>query len=409
MHPAPGYRAPAMADLTIRAGHPDFLDLPWDRSIVDWDLPGLVDLPKGISRHEVRFLQYGNGLYVVKELPVRAARNDYGVLRTLEGFGAPAVHPVGLVEQRHPDRHDERSAALITVYEPFSFSYRELVAGPGFGPRRSQMLDAFAGLLVELHLAGVFWGDCSLSNVLYRYDAEAIETIMVDAETAAIYEGGLTDGRREEDLQIMIVNVAGGMADVAAAAGSDLDDADLDLGDAIAERYSALWDELTGTETIRPDERYRIDERIQRLNGLGFQVEEVDLVPAGGGSRLAVKLRVGGRTFHSRKLKELTGLETLENQARQLLADLYYHQAGAEATTATAKEVSAIRWRVAVLEPWFRRIEALEGIVDPVQAYCDLLHHRYVMSQGLGRDVGTEAAFEDWLARGRPGYPLEST
>ena len=405
----PRRTVPSVPELTIRPGHPDFLDLPWERSIVDWDPSRLVDLPMGISRHEVRFLRYPHGIYAVKELPTRAARNDYAILRSLETSGAPAVRPVGLIEQRHDDPTAERSAALITSYEPFSFSYRELVAGSGFGPRRSQMLDAFAGLLVELHLAGVFWGDCSLSNVLYRFDAEAIETIMVDAETAAIYEGGISDGRRLEDLEIMRLNVAGGMADVAAAAGRTLDDADLTLGDDIVARYEGLWSELTRTETIGEDERFRIDERIARINELGFHVEEIDLVAAEGAeSRLAIKVKVGGRSFHSRRLKELTGLDTLENQARQILSDVYHHQAGSEETTTpTGKSLAAIRWRVAVFEPWLERLAALDGVVDAVQAYCDLLHHRFVMSQGIGHDVGTEAAFEDWVDRGRPGYRLE--
>ncbi len=91
------------------------------------------------------------------------------------------------------------------------------------------MLDAFASLLVELHTIGCFWGDCSLSNTLYRFDAETIETIMVDAETASMVDT-LSDGQREEDLEIMIVNVAGGMADIAAERDTDIDHADLALG-----------------------------------------------------------------------------------------------------------------------------------------------------------------------------------
>ena len=395
-------------ELTIRTGHPDFLDLPWDISLADWEVPNIVDLPKGISRHEVRFLQYPEGVYAVKELPTRAARQDYTVLRSLEAFGGPAVRPVGLVERRDPDRHSERSAALITAYEPFSFSYRELVQGPGFGARRTQMLDAFAGLLVELHLAGVFWGDCSLSNVLYRFDAEAIETVMVDAETAIVFAAGsLTDGRRNEDIEIMIINVAGGMADIAASQGIDLDDADLSLGEDIAERYFGLWKELTAEPTIAVDERFQIGARIDRLNDLGFNVEEVDLIPQDeGGSRLKLKLKVGGRTFHANRLKELTGIEALEQQAKQLLADLYYFQANQGVTSATGKNVAAVQWRVSQFEPMLERLRQLPGVVDPVQAYCDLLLHRYVMSEGFGRDVGIEAAWDDWISRGRPGYPL---
>ena len=395
-------------ELTIRAGHPDFLDLPWDVSLAEWEIENILDLPKGISRHEVRFVQYPEGIYAIKELPTRAARQDYTVLRALEFFGGPAVRPVGLVEKRNHDRHSELSAALITAYEPFSFSYRELVQGPGFGARRKQMLDAFAGLLVELHLAGVFWGDCSLSNVLYRFDAEAIETVMVDAETAVVFEEGqISRGRREEDIEIMIVNVAGGMADIAASHGISLDDADLTLGEDIADRYHGLWTELTTEPTIPLDERYQIGNRIARLNDLGFNVEEVDLVPQDeGGSRLKLKLRVGGRTFHVNRLKELTGIEALEHQAKQLLADLYYFQANQGVTSPTGKNVAAIQWRVSVLEPMVERLRNLPGVVDPVQAYCDLLLHRYMMSEGFGHDVGIEAAWNDWLQRGRPGYPL---
>lgn len=401
---------PVPPELTIRAGHPDFLELPWDNSIVDWDIPYMIDLPKGISRHEVRFFQYGQGVYVIKELPTRAARRDYTVLRTLESFGSPAVHPVGLVERRSDDPAEERSAALITAYEPFSFSYRELIAGPGFGPRRQQMLNAFAELLVELHIVGVFWGDCSLSNVLYRFDADAIETVMVDAETAHVYESGdLSDGQREEDIEIMIINVAGGMADIAASQGVDVDAADLALGEDIAERYRALWAELTAEDLIPPGETYLIQQRIERLNELGFQVDEIDLVPVDeSGSRLRLKPKVGGRTFHTNRLKELTGIEALEQQAKQILSDLYYFQATAGVTTSTGKNVAAIRWRMQRFEPMLERMEAIEEVVDPIQAYCDLLHHRFVMSQGIGGDVGNEAAFEDWLSRGRPGYPLDS-
>ena len=397
-------------ELTIRAGHPDFLELPWEVSLSDWEIDNFVELPKGISRHEVRFVQYPTGIYAIKELPTRAARQDYTVLRSLESFGGPAVRPVGLIEKRDPDRYSERSAALITAYEPFSFSYRELVEGSGFGARRTQMLDAFAGLLVELHLAGVFWGDCSLSNVLYRFDAEAIETVMVDAETAVVFEAGMiTDGRRHEDIEIMIINVAGGMADIAASHGVDIDYADLALGEDIAARYHGLWTELMAEPTIAVDERYRISNRIERLNDLGFHVEEIDLIPQDeGGSRLKLKLKVGGRTFHANRLNELTGIEALEQQAKQLLSDLYYFQANQGGSTATAKNVAAVQWRVSVFEPMLERIRQIPEVVDPIQAYCDLLLHRYVMSEGFGHDVGIEAAWDDWVSRGRPGYPLTS-
>lgn len=374
----------------------------------EWARPNRIRLPKGISRHEVRYFQYPQGIYVVKELSERAAQQDYDALKILENYGARAVRPVGIVEKRHPDPEAEESAALITEYAPFSFSYRELISGPGFGPRRAQMLNAFAELLVELHLIGVYWGDCSLNNVLYRYDADAIETIMVDGETAEIYEGEmLSSGRREEDIQIMIENVAGGMADIAAEAGVDMDEADLFLGEDIANRYRALWAEVSSEEVIQEDESYKIEERVRKINALGFHVDEVDLVAAPGGSKVKVKLKVGGRSYHSDRLKEIVGIDALENQARQILSDLYHYQAVNGGNTARPRSVLSIQWRANEFEPMIELLRAMDDLADPVQSYCDILHHRYLMSEGVGHDVGTETAFKDWIKRGRPGYPLD--
>jgi hypothetical protein len=391
--------------ITVRAGHPDFLDLPWDRPMAEWETERRLDLPKGISRHEVRFFAYGRGIYAIKELPRRAARHEYDMLRRLEEITAPAVHPVGLAERPWVDPGSETAAAVITVYLTHTFSYRELLSGWGFGDRRSQMLDAFAGLLVQLHLLGVYWGDCSLSNVLYRYDAGAVEVTMVDAETSQLHEE-LSDGQREDDLAIMEINVAGGMADIAASQGRDIDDADLDLGADITARYRGLWDEVTADELIGPHERYKITERMRRINDLGFEIADLQLIPQAGGDTMRVGLTVGSRQYHTRRLRELTGVEASEQQARQILSDLDRHVASDAAPAGSP--IGAIRWRVEVFEPLLERIREITPLhtTDPVQAYCDYLHHRYVISSERRRDVPDDEAFEDWLAADQPGYPL---
>ena len=363
-----------------------------------------MDLPKGISRHTVRFVVYREGTYAVKELPTKAARRDYEVLRKLEPISVPSVTAVGLVEGRTDDPTEEGSAALISRYEDFSFSYRELLQGAGFGTRRSQMLDAFANLLVELHLVGCFWGDCSLSNVLYRYDGPEIETIMVDGETASIHPR-LSDGQREEDLAIMELNVAGGMADIAAANGRPIDDADLALGEDISARYRALWAELTSMVSIGPDERHRISEHIERLNDLGFSVDEIEVRPKE--DLLTVRTKVAGRSFHSDRLRDLTGIEALENQARHILGDVYYFQAKRGGDNGTGKAVAAVRWRVSEFEPMIEKLRNTEGVLDPLQAFCDVLHHRYLISHEAQADVATEEAYDSWIGYGRPGYRTE--
>ena len=365
-----------------------------------------MTLPKGISRHEVRFVAYGQGLYAIKELPHKAARNDYQVLRELERLEAPSVTAVGLVEDRWDDPGAERSAALITRYVDFSFSYRELLEGAGFGERRRQMLAAFAGLLVELHLAGCFWGDCSLSNVLFKYDAMAIEALMVDAETAELHPE-LSDGQRLHDIDIMTINVAGGMADIAASRGIGIDDADTDLGEEMASWYEWLWDETTSETVIGSDERFRITERVRHLNDLGFTVDEVDLTSTDGGTRLRVRPSVGPRNHYTRRLREITGIEASEWQARHLLSDIYHFSAGQRIEKSGDMALAAIRWRTERWEPAVRQIHAQASDDNVLQKYCDFLNFRYEASFAAGTDLGQEAALRSWFDTGCPGFRPE--
>ena len=397
--------------ITLRPESHELLDLDWDRSIMEWTTSHLVELPRGISRHNVRFVAFDDRTYAVKELPSRAARRDHEVLQHLESLAGPAVRPVGLVIRSDRDPDCEEAAVVISRYLDYSFSYRELISGAGFGDRRNQLLDAFAWLLVELHLLGCVWRDCSLSNVLYRYDAGAIETTLVDAETAAIHPR-LSDGQRLEDIEIMVENVAGEMGDIAASQGRSLDEADLEMGEDIAERYRALWAELQVDERVPRDQHYKIADGIQRLNDLGMEVAEVKVLPLPDGDQVQFKLKVADRNFHSNRLRELTGVEARENQARQILSDLRYfeakHRPSAEqGQPGPAPALMAARWRVEAFEPMLRKLaNKVPPGADPVQAYCDLLHHRYLLSVNASQDIDTETALADWLAAGRPGYPI---
>ena len=71
-------------------------------------------------------------------------------------------------------------------------------------------------LLVQLHLAGIYWGDCSLSNTLFRRDAGALQAYLVDAETAEIHPARLSPVLRHHDLEIMVENIDGDLVDLEA-------------------------------------------------------------------------------------------------------------------------------------------------------------------------------------------------
>ena len=388
--------------IRIRPDNPDFLDLPWDESVTEWTHERLVSMPKGVHRHPVVFVAYEQGIYAIKEMPVRLANREYEVLLELESRTHRSASPAGLVERNWLDAHVEASAAVITRFVRHAFPYRRLISGPGFGGRRNQMLNAVASLLVELHIVGCYWGDCSLSNVLYRFDAGEIEAIMIDAETSELHLQ-LSDGQRLQDIGIMVENIAGEMSDIAAM-GGDSTEADLTLGESIAGRYSSLWDELTEDLVLTPDESYRIRERIARINQLGFSIHDIDLRPGEPGRIVRMKTRVGGRTFNSDRLRGLTGIDASENQARVLFGDLNYHLAKHHRSSSTERNVGTFQWLTESFEPIVASINDLWHGDDPIQGYCDFLNHRMELASARGSDVPNSEALESWVSAGFPGY-----
>lgn len=394
--------------LQIRTGNPDFLDLDWEHPINEWDGPRLVTMPTGVHRHPVRFVAYDEGIYAIKELPLSVAQREYRVMRRLEDVSHHTAEVVGQVERDWLDPTEEGAGAVITRYVPHSFPYRRLVSGAGFGARRSQMLDALAGLLVELHMAGCYWGDCSLSNVLYRFDAGQIEAIMIDGETSELYPE-LSHGQRLEDIEVMKMNVAGEMSDIAAEMGEDLDTADLELGADIERRYNGLWAELTEELIITRDDAYRIRQRIARINELGFSVDDIEITPVDGGSLVRMLTNVGGRTYNSDSLRQRTGIDASENQARLILGDLNYYLAKHGDVTATGKSVGTFKWLTGQWEPLIARIKEEWPGEDPVQGFCDYLNHRFYLASAKGADVDSFEAFDSWVRSGFPGFdPIDA-
>jgi tRNA A-37 threonylcarbamoyl transferase component Bud32 len=397
---------PALS-IRLRAASPGLIALPWLEPLGQWppDAANFRELDVGPSRHLVRFVEADGVTYALKELPGRVADKEYRVLRDLELRDLPAVRPIGLVDQQ-----DTQNSILVTEYLSHSWQFRRLFRRL---PRelvkhRERLLDALAMLLVDLHRAGVFWGDCSLANTLFRRDGQTLQAFLVDAETSEVHPS-LTDGQRALDLGILVENVAGDLVDVALETGEGGEhlDEDLAAAESVADRYRALWEELTHEETFGPDERYKVEARVRRLNELGFAVDELALEPADGDrSRLRLKVAVANRRFHALELQRLTGLDVGEGQATILLNDLraYRSRLAPERPAAAGDDVAAgFRWRTEAFLPGMARAAAAVGPdADPIQAYCDLLEVRWLLSEEAGQDVGDEAALAALGARQAP-------
>ena len=388
------------------------LTLPWTTPLEDWDDPRLVTpRGEGLHRHVVRFVSEGGALWVVKELPEHLARREYRLLRRLADLGIPAVEVLGLAV----DRGRDMDAALVTRYLDFSTTYRALFSQQrGLHPL-TRLVDAQVELLARLHLSGFFWGDCSLSNTLFRLDAGALAAYVVDVETSELHPT-LSDGQRELDVELAGERIAGELFDLEASGRLATDVDPLGMAADLADRYRALWDELTGEwEVVPGEERQRVAERIERLNHLGFDVDEVELVAGGapdGQARLRVTTRVREPGHHRALLHRRTGLVAQENQARRLLNDLASFRAWLESTAGTPipEVVAANRWLAEVYDPVVQAIPPhLAGKLDPVEVFHEVLEHRWLLSERAGRDVGTREAARSYLESILPEVPDDLT
>jgi len=392
--------------IRLRSTGSGLLSLPWEQQLADWDVTEVPirDLPVGPSRHLVRFVEVDERLFALKELPRRIAHKEYRVLRELEQMGLPAVRAVGLVEHTGVD-----AAVLVTHYLARSWQYRRLLMRipPEQRKPRERLLDAMTGLLVDLHRNGVFWGDCSLGNTLFMRDGQVLQAYLVDAETSEVHER-LSDGQRQHDLEILVDNVAGGLIDLAVRLEqpAEIFDELIEAAQSVRDRYERLWETLHRPETLGFDERMRVEAKIRALNELGFAVDEVALEPVDSGrNEVRLQVRVASHSFHANQLQELTGLRVMEGQARILLNDLRAFQSHLERERAGSAPDALVgdRWLDDVFRPTVRRLQQVLGPdTDPVQAYCDLLEVRWLLSEKAGHDVGDAAAIEALASRRTP-------
>jgi hypothetical protein len=376
-------------------------ELPVEKRLADWNLPGIHRV-LGVHRHEVKLLELGEVSYVVKELPDELAEREYRLLRQLADDGLPTVEVVATVTGRTDD--GPADGLLITRHLDYSLPNRSLLSGRGLtipflGDR---MLDALVGLLVRLHLAGFFWGDCSLSNALFRRDAGTLSAYVIDVETGERHDH-LTDGQRALDLMIATENVAGGLLDLQEAGRLTAEIDPFTVANTIESRYADLWTELTGSEQFDPsgpaDTHLRLKRRLDRLHHLGFDAEEIDVLTTDRDRSIRIVPRVVEHGFHSERLKGLTGLVTGDNQARRMLADIREYTADLQTQgTSVPENVAAVRWLDRRFEPIIAAIPGhLLVRLEAAEIFHQLLEHRWYLAERQGHDISLEEALPSYL------------
>lgn len=385
--------------ISLRSEQPDFLDLPWSLPLSQWAgrSPRLEEVARGLSRHPVVFANYGGVLFALKELPPDLAKKEFQLLSQMEKARLPVVSPVGHVRT---ETLQGTSSVLITRFLERSLPYRSLFMSSSLERYRDHLLDAISGLLVQLHLAGTFWGDCSLSNTLFRRDAGALQSYLVDAETAEIYPERLSPALRYQDLETMEENVDSDLADLQVEGLLPQGRLFMDVGASIRLRYQSLWEEITRREVVGHNEHYRIQERIRALNVLGFSIRELLLEEVENGEQLRFRVSVTDRNFHRDQLASLTGIEAEEMQARLMMNEIHELQAtlSAGGDSSTPLSAAAYYWLENVYRP---AVEKLEPYLGPQQdlpeLYCQVLEHKWYLSERARQDVGHQAAVEDFI------------
>ncbi len=384
---------------------PDFSDLLWSLPFAEWSNkePRLGEVQHGVSRHPVVFINYGGSLYVLKELPEGTAQIEYEILAQMQQSNLPTVKPVGYGQLT---RGDKQYSILFTRYLEASIPFRSLFVGNIIDRHQSHLLDAISGLLVQLHANGYYWGDCSLSNILFRYDAGALQAYLVDAETAEYHSPQLPPVLRYHDLEIMQENISGELTQLQTDNILSLSYPTQETGPYILQRYRELWEEITRETIINQNDLFRVQERVRALNALGFSVRDVEIKKADQGNILKFRVFVSDRNFHRNQLMEITGLSAEERQAQQIINEI--NELKVKLSQAGNPDISieavAYHWLEHIYKPIVDQLKPMlsnpnspKYESDPLEAYCQILEHKWYMSERAQHDVGHQAAVEDFI------------
>jgi len=379
--------------------------LPWNQSLEEWPEDPALAEKRGISRHVVRLIRVtdeaDSEIYAVKETVSEFANREYAALRELRRLQAPSVDPIAVVEGRKDINGEELPCVLATRFLPYSLPYRVVLSGALSPHDILNMANALALLLVRLHLLGFWWGDCSLSNTLFRRDAEGFAAYLVDAETGE-FQKTLSDGQREHDLDIAHFNVAAELEDLALSGvlypGMD----PVRASDTVMKRYRRLWAALRDPQSLDPTDRRAVERAMRQLHDLGFAVEEVSIAIDGDNKVLKFQPKLVAAGYHTNRLRELMGLETEELQAKRILASFDRYRARESNLSTNVNEV-AFKWLTEIFNPIVNSVPAeLLGRVEPAQLFHEVLEHRWYLSEAAGHDVGLDLACKTYISEVLP-------
>ena len=153
-------------------------------------------------------------------------------------------------------------------------------------------------------------------------------------------------------------------------------------------------------------ERWRVRQRVERLNELGFDVGELSMKTEadGSGARVVIQPKVVDAGHYHRQVMRLTGLDVQERQGQRMLNNLEAYR------TYTGREDQPIElvahaWLAEVFEPTIAAVPVeLRRKIEPAEIFHEVLEHRWYMSEQRQSDVSTEEAVADYVATVLPQH-----
>jgi Domain of unknown function (DUF4032) len=354
--------------------------LPWGVPLDEWPEHGVqpLILRRGESRHPVLFLESGGRRYAIKETSPASAQQEIAAFKELRRRGCCTLEPVGYVVV-HGEPVVAGEFAGHVLYESGDIGYcitrlaehvlpqSVLYRYPFTEVNKRLLWSAVAELLLNLHEAGVYWGDPSLANVLIDLSDHRLTAVMADAETAEIVGGALSEGLRKADLEAFTESLEWQAEDIRLSRGLSTETPLVTQSDVAYLRrcYDGLSAERKRTLTVGEQDHVQVLDllrRMSRLNLLGYGVLQF--------------VRRGTNLVHSELESGLAGTGAVVHL-----------------------------WQTATLRPgWYvRRLHEYLGVRVPHvyarRLYQHLLVHKWLLSERAGQDVGMSAAASNWYRR----------
>jgi hypothetical protein len=101
---------------------------------------------------------------------------------------------------------------------------------------------------------------------------------------------------------------------------------------------------------------------------------------------------------------EITGLYAEDRQAQQIMNEIYELKASlSQNNPDITLEAVAFHWLEHVYKPVIDKLvnkstdQAHDSNFDPIESYCQVLEHKWYLSERAQHDIGHQAAVEDYI------------